>query len=118
MNRLRRELHRSQGGKCFWCGLKMVLTNDARHGGVHPWAVTREHLFPRETPERGQLWAIVGAHTFCNYLRARVEWDDFFAYVQGPAIHAMVTAHPGGGRRLFRRLLREALDELTVSTQV
>ena len=110
----RHELYHRQGGLCYWCGLPMEVVDYSRASRFrrYPWATTQEHLLPYGHPQRERRWAIVGAHQFCNQLRAQVEWDVFWVYVCNPAMEQTYAAHRLPRRRLVSDLLRQAVAEI------
>lgn len=110
----RRRLRADQDGLCYWCGMPMQLGHDARHFTDYPWATTLEHLLPKGHPDHDQPWAIVGAHQYCNLLRARVEWDVFLDHVHSATFAELYRRYRP--RASIYKLLKKALREIHASS--
>jgi len=57
-----------QHGKCFYCGLPMLLNGDS---GPPSLRCTAEHLQPRSERGRDTPENVVAAHARCNQIRHR-----------------------------------------------
>ena len=65
VKRLRNFAFKIQGGKCFWCGVKM-LQNAAE---AHPHRVTGDHITPVSNGGLENEWNVVAACFKCNQER-------------------------------------------------